>query len=76
MIQRASKIMNGVAEPQRDFVGNCRDAVDEVGHISSLRIHAAPKCVRIFPPKRIDGGVEVIEVFFGPIVFHENPVIR
>jgi hypothetical protein len=69
MIERASQVMNSIAEPHCEFGVNGREALDVIGHASRFEVVFLPDGVGICAPEVNDSGIEIIDVLIGPIVF-------
>ncbi len=69
MIESASQIMNSIAESHREFGVNLRDVFDVIGHASRCKVLLFADGVGICAPEVSDGGIEIIDVLLGPVVF-------
>ena len=69
MIERASQIMNSIAESHCEFGVNVRDTFDVIGHASRFEVVFFSDGVGICAPEVGNSGIEIIDVLLGPIVF-------
>jgi hypothetical protein len=69
VVERASEIMDNIPQHEGQRIWDDWDALDVIDDLSRLVVVFSPDGVGIVPPERIDGGLEILDVLLGPIVF-------
>ncbi len=69
MVERAAQVVNGVAQHKREFVGDVGDLLNVKRYLSTLDIILTTDVVGISNPESINGGLKLLDVLLGPIVF-------
>jgi hypothetical protein len=69
MVERATEIVESIPQDEADRVRDDRDALDVINSIASFFINFGSNAVTVGVPKEIDGGLEILHVLLGPLVF-------
>jgi hypothetical protein len=68
IIKSTTQTMQGITGNQWDIAGDGWNLASVVRDVSRFRVHLTPDFTRIVLPEICDSGIELIEVFYGPLM--------
>jgi hypothetical protein len=68
IIKSTTQTMQGITGNEWDIAGNGWNLASVVRYVSRFHVHLAPDFTRITLPEVCDSSIELIEVFYGPLM--------